>query len=141
MFEMVWLLTYFDVVVLAERRPDWAVGELLLNMFKLKIWSANLLFVNWQNFLKEEIIQKVNLDKYYYYTCLFSSVTNLPDITENEVDDHPDDSNDLELNVRRNLEVESGGEVLGTVESHEDDSGAGRHSPGSHDHWKKKLMF
>ena len=39
--------------------------------------------------------------------------------------------------MRRNLEVESGGEVLGTVESHEDDSGAGRHSPGSHDHWKK----
>ena len=34
------------------------------------------------------------------------------------------------------LEVEPLGEVLGAVERHEDDGGAGSHGPGTHDHCK-----
>ena len=58
----------------------------------------------------------------------------LPNITKYEVDNNSYYSNDLELYVRGNFEIESGSEVLWAVERHEDDGGTGQDSPGTHDH-------
>ena len=57
----------------------------------------------------------------------------LPDVAEDEVDDDSDDGDHLEIQLRRDLEVEPPSEILRLVERHEDDCGAGRQSPGPHD--------
>ena len=57
----------------------------------------------------------------------------LPNVTENEINTNAYHSYDPELDVRSDLEVQSGGKVLWAVERHEDDSGAASHRPGTHD--------
>jgi len=58
----------------------------------------------------------------------------LPNITKYEVDYNSYYSDNLELYVRGNFEIESCCEVLRAVERHEDDGGTGQHCPGTHDH-------
>ena len=60
-------------------------------------------------------------------------ISYLPNITENEINNNAYHSYDAELNVRSDLEVQSGGEVFRAVERHEDDSGYAGHRPGTHD--------
>ena len=57
----------------------------------------------------------------------------LPDVAEDEVDDDSDDGDHLEIQLRRDLKVEPPREIFRLVERHEDDCGAGGHSPGAHD--------
>ena len=60
-------------------------------------------------------------------------ISYLPNITENEINNNAYHSYDSELDVRSDLEVQSGGEVFRAVERHEDDSGDAGHRPGTHD--------
>ena len=69
-------------------------------------------------------------DCFHDLTYVFSY---LPNITENEINNNAYHSDDAELDVRSDLEVQSGGEIFRAVERHEDDRGNAGHRPGTHD--------
>ena len=68
-------------------------------------------------------------------------ISYLPNITENEINNNAYHSYDSELDVRSDLEVQSGGEVFRAVERHKDDSGNAGHRPGTHDDWRNMSMI